>query len=277
MRRFLLLLASLSCATALADQSRDPAESGKPLWELGAGVGALSMPDYLGSDQRHSYLLPIPYVVYRGEFLKVDRDKVRGLFYKGEHSEWDISVGASVPVRSDDNSSRLGMTNLDPTFEIGPQWSYKLRDDGIKVTLRLPLRKVLAVDWPDVRDIGWVFTPTLALDRDGHPWPGWRASMSTGPMFGSRDYHAYYYAVSSAEATASRPAYNASAGYGGWQFTATLAKRYRKMWVGGFLRAYSLSGAAFEASPLVRESTTWMGGLGISGVFLESSARVPAE
>ena len=38
----------------------------RPLWELGLGVAALRLPDYRGSDQSSTYLLPLPYVVYRG-------------------------------------------------------------------------------------------------------------------------------------------------------------------------------------------------------------------
>ncbi len=38
----------------------------KPLWELGIGTGILRMPDYRGSDESRWYLLPYPYVIYRG-------------------------------------------------------------------------------------------------------------------------------------------------------------------------------------------------------------------
>jgi outer membrane scaffolding protein for murein synthesis (MipA/OmpV family) len=246
----------------------------QPLWELGAGIGLLSIPDYRGAAQRHNYALPIPYVVYRGDVLKIDRDKVRGLFYKGERSEWDISMGASVPVRSRDNTARAGMPDLDPTVEIGPQWSYKLRSDWLVVTLRLPLRKVLALDFPHLHDAGAVFTPTLALDLDDQPLPGWHASMSTGPIFGDRRYFDYYYGVSAAQAIAGRPAWQATSGYGGWQLTGTLTRRFRDFWIGGFLRGDYLDGAVFEDSPLLKKKMSVMGGIGVSWVFLESGARV---
>ena len=45
----------------------------KPLWEAGLGIGALSFPDYRGSDQSHLYPTPVPYFVYRGDILKSDR------------------------------------------------------------------------------------------------------------------------------------------------------------------------------------------------------------
>ncbi len=255
----------LTCLAAPLAQAAE-----QPLWEFGAGIGVLSLPDYRGSDQRHSYVLPLPYLVYRGDAIQIDRDKARGVFFKGKRSEWDISLGATVPVKSDSDSARIAMPNLDPTVEIGPQWSYILRDDWVKATLRLPLRKVLAVDFPNMRGVGAVFTPTLALDRSDHPWPGWHASLSTGPLFGDRGYFAYYYGVSPDQATPERPAWQAQSGYGGWQLTATLSQRYQDVWVGGFLRGDYLGGAACADSPLVREKASWMGGVGISWIFSES-------
>ena len=61
---------------ALADQL--------PLWELGVGVAAIDFPDYRGADERTSYVLPFPYVVYRGDIFRIDRDGVRGRFFKSD-------------------------------------------------------------------------------------------------------------------------------------------------------------------------------------------------
>jgi hypothetical protein len=52
-----------------------------PLWEAGVGVAGLSIPDYRGSDERHGYLLPLPYLVYRGDILRMDRKGMYGLLY----------------------------------------------------------------------------------------------------------------------------------------------------------------------------------------------------
>ena len=42
-----------------------------PLWEAGAGVAVIDFSDYRGSDERNTYVLPVPYFVYRGKFLKI--------------------------------------------------------------------------------------------------------------------------------------------------------------------------------------------------------------
>ena len=63
------IFASATCASVHAEQL--------PLWEAGLGVAGISFPDYRGADERQYYLLPMPYLVYRGEFLKADRQRVR--------------------------------------------------------------------------------------------------------------------------------------------------------------------------------------------------------
>ena len=59
----------------------------EPLWEAGLGVGALSFPDYRGSDERQLYPVPVPYFVYRGDFFKADRDGVRGELFDRDYLE----------------------------------------------------------------------------------------------------------------------------------------------------------------------------------------------
>ncbi len=249
-----------------------------PLWELGAGAGVVSMPDYRGSDQRQSYVLPIPYVVYRGEVLQVDRQKIRGLLYKSDRVELDVSLNGSIPVKSENNTARQGMPNLDPTFEIGPQLNVflaKSMDSDYELTLRLPVRSIQAVKSFQTRNAGLIFSPVLNLDLKSGD--GWNVGLSGGPIFGDKKYHEYFYSVDSQYATPDRPAYNAHGGYSGTQFTAALSKRYPKFWVGMFLRADSLSGAAFEDSPLFKQKYSVSGGFGISWIFAQSQTRVNAS
>ena len=46
----------------------------KPLWELGLGAGVLRAPDYRGSANHTTYVAPIPYLIYRGRHVQVDRE-----------------------------------------------------------------------------------------------------------------------------------------------------------------------------------------------------------
>src|SRR3954452_9072918 len=77
----------------------------KPLWEAGLGLGGLLFPDYRGSDESQAYPIPVPYFVYRGRFLRADKDGVRGKLFDREYAELSMSVNATIPVNSDRNKA----------------------------------------------------------------------------------------------------------------------------------------------------------------------------
>ncbi|MGB1580716.1 MAG: MipA/OmpV family protein [Nevskiales bacterium] len=250
----------------------------KPLWELGAGIGVLDFPDYRGSDERSSYVLPIPYVVYRGEIFKVDRDSIRGELFESQRLDLDISLNGSIPVDSDDNEARRGMDDLEPTVEIGPELNIHLLtrpDQGYALDLRLPLRAVISTEFEHV---GWIAQPKLNLDvLNPLGYLGWRLGLQTSVLFGDRQYHAYFYDVAAEFALANRPAYEADAGYSGAQAIASLSKRFPKFWLGGFVKWDSVDGAKFEDSPLVRKQSHFTAGLAVSWIFKISDQLVTEE
>lgn len=249
-----------------------------PLWEAGAGVAVLEFPDYRGSDERHAYVLPVPYLVYRGEFLKVDRNKVRGLFFRTDKAELDVSLNGSVPVKSADNRARQGMPDLDPTLEVGPSLNlFLLHSEPKKIylDLRLPLRPVIDIN---AKYLGYVFQPQLNLDvRDPGGNAGWNLGVAAGPIFADQRYHQHFYGVDPAYATAARPAYTARGGYAGSQFISALSKRFPRYWVGGFVKWDNLHGAVFEDSPLVKRQQNFTAGFAVSWIFAESKTLVQEE
>ena len=249
-----------------------------PLWEAGAGVAAIDFPDYRGSDEKRAYVLPVPYIVYRGDFLKVDRDNVRGLFFKNDKAELDVSLNGSVPVKSSRNRARQGMPDLDPTLEIGPSLNLFLLHSEPQKTyldLRLPLRPVIDIH---AKYHGYVFQPQLNLDvRDVGGHAGWNLGIAAGPIFADQRYHQYFYGVDAAYATATRPAYRARGGYAGTQFISALSKRFPHYWVGGFVKWDSLHGAVFEDSPLLKRKQNFSAGFAVSWIFSESKTQVQEE
>lgn len=250
----------------------------RPLWEVGLGVGALTLPDYRGADDRTNYVLPIPYVVYRGEWLRADREGARAVLLDAQRLEVDLSVNASPPSRSDSRGPRAGMDDLPATVELGPNVNYTLwraASGRARLDLRLPVRAVMTLE-RSPRHIGGVFAPHVNLDLTDLAG-GWRLGLQAGPLFATRRYHHHFYGVDAADAQAGRPAYRASGGYGGWQALAAVSRRFERTWVGAFLRYDHLGGATFSDSPLVERRHGVTAGVGVSWVLMSSERRVLVE
>ena len=249
-----------------------------PLWEAWMGVAYVNFPYYRGSNERKAYVLPVPYLAYRGEFLQVSREHVRSMLFKKDDVELDISVNASVPVKSNDTVARRGMPNLYPTFEIGPSLNFHLiRSQGGKadLDLRLPLRPAWT---PKLDQVGWLFQPQLNIDmKDVGGNTGWNLGLVTGLIFADQRYHRYFYDVDPAFATPNRPAYSAHGGYSGGQFIVALSKRFPGFWVGGFAKWDTLYGAVFADSPLVKTRQSYAAGVAISWIFGQSTTMVKAD
>jgi outer membrane scaffolding protein for murein synthesis (MipA/OmpV family) len=266
----LLSLACIACAHA----------EQQPLWEAGLGIGALSFPDYRGSDESHVYPVPVPYFVYRGDFFKADRNGVRGEFFNRKYAELNISVNATIPVQSNDDRARQGMPNLRSTFEFGQSLDLHMwhaSDGKIKLDIVLPLRVPITVE-TSPQLIGWNFSPRLNLDvQNAAGFTGWNFGIGAGPMFATRKYHQYFYSVAPQFATPERPAYEARGGYSGGQVISALSKRFTNYWVGAYIRYDNLQGAEFEDSPLVKQKYYLAGGIGIAWMIRQSSRMVEAD
>lgn len=253
-------------------------EEGLPLWEAGMGVGVVRFPDYRGSDEGRTYILPTPYLVYRGGRVRVDRRGVRGALFETEDVSLNVSVSLGPPARSGRNEARAGMPDLDPTFEIGPSLNIRLYDSATEdrlLTLRLPTRAVFATDFRHAESVGVVFLPHVAYDfLHVGPGHGWNLGLSAGLIYATDKHHEYYYAVRPEFATPTRPAYEARGGYSGASVGLTLSKRLPDYWFGLFVRYDDLHGAVFDDSPLVRTKGYLVGGIAFIKVFARSSTRV---
>lgn len=246
----------------------------QPLWELGLGAGVLRLPHYRGADQSHTWVLPVPYVAYRGRVFKADRDGARALLVDTPRLSIDLSASASAPTRSRDNRAREGMPDLAPTVELGPNLNWTLgRGRDWKLDLRLPVRAALTVE-SHPRLAGWASAPNLNLDlRSGR----WNLGLLAGPVLGSRALHGYYYGVAPGLATATRPAYQAPGGYAGLSAIAAASRRDGDRWLGAFVKYDQLDGARFAHSPLLRQRQQWSVGLAVSWVFAASERRVSVD
>lgn len=242
-------------------------------WQLGIGIGGLSIPHYRGSNQRQDYAAPIPYVRYEGKRLHVDREGGRFYLYRGNRWWLDLSASVGFPVDSHDDRARQGMPDLHPVFELGPRAQIQLytnSDRDLQLRLAVPLRLAIATDIRHSQSLGLVLSPYLQLRYDRL----WSLAISAGPLFASKTYHAYYYQVDPQYATSTRPAYTTYAGYSGSRISISASRRFhRRYWLGLFLRYDTLSGAVFADSPLVKQNYSFTAGLAIAWIFSQHQGQ----
>ncbi len=255
--------------------ARAPAEQ-HPLWEFGVGAGLIAFDDYRGANGGH--VLPVPFgdFIYRGRFLRSDREGLRDRLLFRHWVEFELSANASAPVFSSSSGARAGMPNLDATLESGPAVRVHLwRGEGehLRVDLRTPLREAVTVSFSP-RAIGFEFTPQLNLDLHDPSWaPGWNLGLLGGPIYAQAGYNRYFYGVAPQYAALGRPAYEPGGGYAGSELLAAVSRRYGRYWIGAYLRHDWLQHAVFAASPLVRQAGYWSAGLGIVW-YVSASARM---
>jgi outer membrane scaffolding protein for murein synthesis (MipA/OmpV family) len=271
--RWLVVAAALIALPAYAEL--------RPEWEFGLGATGFTFPDYRGSDESRAYLLPFPYVIYRGDFLRVDRQGARAVFLETDRVEFDFSLSGTPPVDSSKNRAREGMPDLDPTIEIGPRLNVILArsaDRDKALSFRLPVRAVIATDLSHAGSQGWTAYPNLTYDSRPHFLEGrWRFGLQAGLLYATSRYHQYFYGVDEQFATPERPAFSAKGGYSGAALAVSLTRRFQKIWLGGFARYENLKGVAFESSPLMRRDYAFTAGIAFAYVFAESKNRVEVD
>jgi outer membrane scaffolding protein for murein synthesis (MipA/OmpV family) len=245
-----------------------------PLWELGVGATAFTLPNYIGANEQSYYALPIPYFVYRGKVLKVNREAISGKLFSTDRLRLALGVNGSLPVDSDHNDAREGMPNLDLLAEFGPNVRYLVYvtpERRHRVLLDLPARAVFSFDVDDVDHRGYTSTPTLRYTY----WKSrWLADVSAGIQIADDEYNNYFYGVNPAFVTDTRREYDADAGYGGLRLGLGLSRRTERWWVGAFFRFADLNGATFSDSPLVLDHQGLGGGIAFAWLFARSSKTV---
>ena len=222
----LLLNLSLSCLACSAAAQ----EEERPLWAVGVGGFALAAPDYPASDRTALNGLGFPWLIYRGERLRIGGGSAaRFIPFRTDQVELDISLDAAFGARADDNPLREGMEDLHPLFEVGPQMIVNLAETDTpggseRWRLALQARGVFSVDTDEtqVTHEGTVLKADLQYRNEGLFGPRSRLSAAIGPIFASEGVQDYFYQVAPGEATATRPAFDARSGYMGTEASLSL-------------------------------------------------------
>ena len=275
--RAAVLVASLAPLVVLAQAAAPDAASdtsvGQPKWEAGLVLGGGWINDYPGADQNHARSLVAPLLIYRGPVLRVDRDGIRGRLFNNSDIEFDLAASAAFNARNSD--ARQGMPGLDYLFGFGPQLIYKgLRNHWGSPTLHLKARALMSTDFNDIHGRGVALDPELRWRVS--PLAGWPGALTFGvqPTWASRSLHKYFYEVDASQATPTRAAYQARAGYLGTELNLTLSRRHSDN-LSWFVtaRGMSLHGAANLHSPLLRDTSTLSVGAGVLWTPWHSEAR----
>jgi MipA family protein len=275
----LLLTAAIRIPSACYGEESEPNSDKLPLWECDLAGLIARLPDYRGSNEYKTYIFPLLYLVYRGESVKVSRDGVRGIFWRNEKFETDISISGNPPVSSD-NAAREGMPDLDGIVEIGPALRYYFYKYNERNSLFLQgnLRMAFSVGYDNGLDTGregYISDLTLVY-RNSRLFTESKIAftLNAGIQFSDSELHRYFYEVAPQYATSDRPSYKAKGGYGGAEISTSIEKKITStisLWLYG--RWININGAVFEDSPLVKTNENYVLGCFLSYKLGESEAR----
>lgn len=226
-------------------------------------------PDYLGSKNNNILFIPYPYISYKSDKLNIDREGLKRKFLHYGDFSLELSASGSLPVNS--SGAREGMSDLDPALELGPALIYTAyQDDSLSLKLDLPLRAVLSTDFKGLEYQGYVYELRGELEYKINDY---ELQFHTGFMWSDNKYHNYLYGVKTNDVTTSRTLYQAEAGYTAYKTSLGLSKKFDNVWVGAFVRHYSLNESSIEESPLVERNSALYGGIFIAYIFDDKMTR----
>ncbi|MFT4654369.1 MAG: outer membrane protein [Kangiellaceae bacterium] len=255
-------------------------DEAQPLWEFGAAGGFVEVANYPTSSERNFIAFAAPYLIYRGDVFRVGGGSARAVMFEKTNFEVDLSFGGAFAADSDDNTAREGMPELDFLFEVGPQFTYKVKDfsfdngGNARLNVRLQTRSVFSTDFGRINHRGYVIEPTLSYQQRGVIFEKTGFSMSFSATYASEKLHDYFYQVNADFATDTRGEFDAKGGYLGSElslgFSFPVTKNSR-----GFLggSAQFHQGAANEESPLYEDDVTFSFGAGFVWRLYESNAK----
>ncbi|TLU61492.1 MipA/OmpV family protein [Thalassotalea litorea] len=276
----LLLLPGISVAKKQGGPLSNPPKSGDPVWEAGMFAAYFSNALYPASANAQQKFLPVPFFIYRGEYLRIGDDAiVRAVAVEKERIKIDISLAAAFNSSSSDSPIRAGMDDLDFLFEVGPEVSFRLNDPYTskrsELWLNLQLRSVFSTDFGGFDHRGYVFEPEIAWETEDFVVKDTTFYISAAPLFATEKTHDYFYQVDPEFVTDFRPAYDATSGYLGSKFAVSLKYEYDQdltFFAGARLGLWD--GSVSSESPLYQQSVTYGVGLGMKWRLMVSKDKV---
>jgi outer membrane scaffolding protein for murein synthesis (MipA/OmpV family) len=235
-------------------------------------MGTTLSPDYPGSDQERFHYVAFPVLYYHGKVLRSDReDGARARVINRPIFGIDVSGGGAFPVETDDNRARSGMKSLGWLGEFGPRAFARLVDNkGQQWRAFVTARGAMSARASEFKQRGVLVASGLLFEHKRFLVPelSWYSRLSA--QWASQEFNHYYYSVPDQYASATRPAYDARAGYHGTWLTAGLSYEVGDFIFSGGTSMVSVKGSANSASPLMRDDLNWSFFVGCAWFFYHS-------
>jgi outer membrane scaffolding protein for murein synthesis (MipA/OmpV family) len=268
-------------AAAAADEEK-PAGGEKALWEVVVGGGAIYGPDYPASDEYHINGLALPYLIYRGDILRLGEDAIaRAVALESDRFELDLSLDGAFNADSGDNEARRGMPDLDYLGEIGPQltihaarWDFGRAGSGT-LDVNLQARLVASTDFSTIEGRGYVFEPEVVYNHRDFLGSKCNLYAAAAPIWASKELMDYFYQVDDEYVRADRPQYDAAAGYLGTEVKLGAGRKVTDrlyVYLGGNFGLHH--GAGNQDSPLYKSDFTAAAAFGFIWTLFESEKTV---
>ena len=277
-----VLIGAFLTATAYADDGADEGTSEQePLWEVALAGYVRAGPAYPASDETQTDIIPLPFPIYRGEFLRVgdsDEKPITARIFRADRIKLDLDFGLNLPVDSDDVDAREDMPDLDLLFEIGPELELQFIENlPGDFYLGLQLRGAWSFDGLDPEWRGTVYSTEF---KHEYPRRDAKTKLVTRltPEFANTPYMRFFYGVANEFATPNRPAYDARGGYLGTRLNFSFRHELNKEFeIRTGVRLGYYKGAKNEDSPLFTTNHTEEVYFAFLWKFWESKRRASAE
>lgn len=279
----LLLFPTALLFGGAAARAETPTELKKPLWEVGLYNSAMVFPHYRGADEQMYYFLVLPYFIYRGKIFKADRDGLKGVFYKSDRLESNISLSGYPPVIGD-NEARAGMEKLGALFGIGPElkWYLNSRQAVNPLYVATAVHGVSSLDFASgwalafegVRySVNLVYRNNTFFRQDGSFF-----GVKGAIYYADAALNSFAYDVEAQDVRTDRPYYKSAGGSSGCSLHAYAIYRLTDpLALGLFGRWDNVRHAVYHDSPLIRQNDTYTGGISLIWKIGESKRMVVAD
>tara|TARA_R110002126_G_scaffold160458_9_gene308112 strand:+ start:9471 stop:10310 length:840 start_codon:yes stop_codon:yes gene_type:complete len=271
--KVLSLLTSVACGWFCAISKAEPATE-LPLWEAGLLGLSIEQLAYPGSSEQVQRNFVLPYLIYRGDLLRADRDSVGLRAYKSDTLELDVGFAAALGSSEGDIAVRDGMPELGTLVEAGPRLRWTISDNiwGSRLRFDMPLRATFDVE-DGMRYSGISFEPALYADVITAKELAY--SFGVSALFGSEKLTDRFYQVAEQYVTAGRPFFDAKPGLIALRASGAISRKFSSRWRGfGFARYEWINGAKNQHSPLIVQNGGWSVGVGITYIWARSTQTV---